>query len=49
MKDKALNWWTTLSFEEQFYKVIELAKNCDHPHRMKQEDIEQVYKDFNVL
>ena len=26
MKDKALNWWNSLNFEEQFYKVIEFAK-----------------------
>ena len=49
MKDKALDWWNTLSFEDQFYKVIEFAKNCEHPHRMTPKDIEQVYKDFYVL
>ena len=30
MKDKALNWWNSLNFEEQFYKVIEFAKNCEN-------------------
>ena len=49
MKEKALNWWNSLTFEQQFYKVIEFAKDCEHPHRMSIADIIQVYKDFYVL
>lgn len=46
MVNKANNWWNTLSFEEQFYKVIEFAENCEHSHRMTLHDIEQVYNSF---
>ena len=47
MENIELNWWNTLSFENQFYKVIEFAKNCDHPHRMTLKDIKEVYNKFH--
>jgi len=49
MKKQALNWWNSLSFEEQFYKTIEFIGTDEHPHRISIANIIKVYKCFNDL
>lgn len=52
MKNEYLEWWLSLSFEEQFYKIIEFLSYHKrdttelHPHEIKNEEIKQIYS-FN--
>ena len=45
----AFKWWMELTFEEQFYKVIEFIGTNDHPDRVSIENIIKIYKACNVL
>lgn len=44
-----ITWWNMMSFEDQFYKVIEYLSDNDrnttelHPHSMTFEEITEVY------
>lgn len=45
----ALSWWTSLTFEEQFFKTIEWLKSQNrnvterHPHKLSIDEIYQIY------
>ena len=49
IKDEVMLWWNMMSFEGQFYKVIEYLSDNErdttelHPHRMNFDEILEVY------
>ena len=46
----ALTWWNSMTFEEQFYKTIAWLKNQNrntterHPHHLTGREIQQIYE-----
>jgi hypothetical protein len=49
MREKALQWWNSFTFEEQFYKTIQWLKSENrntaerHPHSLTGREIEEIY------
>lgn len=47
-KQKAMNWWNSLTFEDKFYKTIEansviIGDHTRHPDTLTSSEIEKIY------
>lgn len=53
-KTKALLWWNSMTFEEQFYKTIAWLKGQNkntadkHPHNLTVDEIIDIHKTLNT-
>lgn len=49
-KEQALTWWNSMTFENQFFKVIEWLSNngrnttARHPHELTCGEISNIYR-----
>jgi len=49
----AMDWWCAMTFEDQFYKVIEWLSSQNrnttdrHPHRLTKLEIQEIYQ-YNI-
>lgn len=52
MREKALNWWNKLSFEDKFFKTIQnndliAGDKTRHPNTLTGREIETIWKSLN--
>lgn len=51
-RKEAMEWWNSMSFEEQFYKTIEWLSSQNrntterHPHYLTGREIQEIYELF---
>ena len=46
-REEAMKWWNSLSFEEQFFKVIDHLGTDWHPQTITGRQIESIWKKLN--
>ena len=52
MREKAINWWNGLSFEDKFFKTIQnndliVGDKTRHPNTLTGREIETIWKTLN--